>query len=92
MQISLGDAIKEFLKNSRLKGGVQALQIKEVWETLMGKTIANYTEDIRIIDRKLFITTHVAPLKNELVYQKQKIIERINEHFHENIIDEVVVK
>lgn len=92
MQVSLGDAIKEFLKKSRLKGGVQALQIKEAWEQLMGKTIANYTDDIRIIDRKLFITTNVAPLKNELLFQKEKIIERVNEYFHEKIIDEVVVK
>lgn len=92
MQVSLGDAIKEFLKKSRLKGGVQALQIKEAWEQLMGKTIANYTDDISIIDRKLFITTNVAPLKNELLFQKEKIIERVNEYFHEKIIDEVVVK
>lgn len=92
MQVSLGDAIKEFLKKSKLKSGVQALQIKEAWEQLMGKTIASYTDDIRIIDRKLFITTHVAPLKNELLFQKEKIIERVNEHFREKIIDEVVVK
>ena len=42
-EISIGDAIKAFLKKSRLKTGIQALQIEQVWETIMGKTIAKYT-------------------------------------------------
>jgi hypothetical protein len=34
----------------------------------------------------------VAPLKNELIYQKPKIIERVNEALGERVISEVVVK
>lgn len=92
MEISIGDAIKQFLKESRIGGGIQALQIKETWEKLMGKTIANYTSDIQIIKGTLFISTDVAPLKNELIYQKDKIIERVNEHFGEKVINNVVIK
>ncbi|MEO6949248.1 MAG: DUF721 domain-containing protein [Ginsengibacter sp.] len=92
MEISIGDALKEFLKKSRLKSGVQALQIQDVWGEIMGKTIANYTENIQIVKGTLYITTSVAPLKNELIYQKKKIIERVNEALGENVIHEVVVK
>ncbi len=92
MEISLGDALKEFLKKSRLKTGFQALQIEDVWEKIMGKTIANYTDKIQINNSTLFIHTSVAPLKNELIYQKEKIIERVNEALGEKIISEVVVK
>ena len=58
----------------------------------MGKTIANYTDKIEIINSTLFISTTVAPLKNELIYQKTKIIERVNEELGEKVIKEVVVK
>lgn len=92
MEISIGDALKEFLKKSRLKSGVQALQIEDAWESIMGKTIANYTDKIQIINSTLFISTSVAPLKNELIYQKAKIIERVNEALGERVINEVVVK
>lgn len=92
MEISLGDAIKEFLKKSRLKTGVQAMQIEDVWEKIMGKTIANYTDKIQIINTTLFISTSVAPLKSELNYQKAKIIERVNEALGEKVISEVIVK
>jgi hypothetical protein len=58
----------------------------------MGKTIANYTDDIQLIDHKLMITTHMAPLKQELIFQREKIKNRLNEMLNEHAIHEVIVK
>ncbi len=91
-EFSMQDAIQQFLKQSRLKSGIQALQIEEVWENIMGKTIAKYTDKIQIINQTLFINTQVGPLKNELLYQKDKIIERVNEALGDAVIKEVVIK
>jgi ribosomal protein S3AE len=91
-QYKMGDAIKQFLNQSRIKGDIQALQINELWEKIMGKTIARYTENLKVINRTLFVTTHVAPLKQELIYQKEKIKFRVNEALGEKLIDEVVIQ
>jgi len=91
-EFSMQDAIKQFLKQSKLKNGVQALRIEEVWEEIMGKTIAKYTDKIQIINQTLFISSSVAQLKHELMYQKEKIIERVNEALGENVIKDVVIK
>lgn len=91
-QYRIGDAIKQFLNGSRIKGGIQALQIEDVWENVMGKTIARYTDGIKVINRTLFITTAVAPLKQELLYQKEKIKLRVNEALGEKIIDDVIIQ
>lgn len=91
-ELSMQDAIKQFLKQSRLKGNIQALQIEDVWEQIMGKTIARYTDKIQIINHTLFISSTVAQLKNELLYQKEKIIERVNEALGDKVINEVVIK
>jgi len=91
-EFSMNQAIQEFLNQSRIKGGIQALQIEDAWESIMGKTIARYTDKLQIIGDKLIITTHVAPLKHELVYQKEKIKQRVNEAFGKKIINEVVVQ
>jgi predicted nucleic acid-binding Zn ribbon protein len=91
-QYKLGDAIRQFLNQSRLKGDIQALQIGDVWEQVMGKTIARYTDELRVINRTLFIKTNVAPLKQELVYQKEKIKLRVNEALGEKVIDDVVIQ
>lgn len=91
-EISLQDAIQQFLQKSRLKSGIQAVRIEEIWEQIMGKTVAKYTDKIQIINHTLYITSSVAPLKNELLYQKEKIIERINEALGEKVVREVVIK
>jgi predicted nucleic acid-binding Zn ribbon protein len=91
-EFSMQDAIKQFLKQSRIKGGIQALQIEDVWEQIMGKTIARYTDKIQIINQTLFISSTVAQLKNELLYQKDKIIERVNEALGDKVINDVVIK
>ena len=77
-EFHIGDAIKGFLRKSNLKNGVRAVQIEEIWEKLMGKTIAKYTDKINIFNHKLYIQTAVGPLKNELQFQKPQIIARVN--------------
>ena len=91
-EVSLGDALKAFLNKSRLKNGIRAVQIETIWEQLMGKTISKYTEKIQIINNTLFIRTSVGPLKQELMYQKQAIIDRVNEAMGERVITEVVIQ
>jgi hypothetical protein len=91
-EISLQDAMHQFLKNSKFKTYIQAIQIEELWETMMGKTVAKYTDKIQIIGTTLFITTTVAPLKNELLYQRDEILKRVNAALGEMTIKEVVIK
>lgn len=91
-EYSLGDALKHFMNNSRLKGSIQALQIEDVWEKLMGKTIAKYTDKIQIHNKTLYISTSMAPLKQELLYQKDAIVQRVNEALGENVVKEVVIQ
>ncbi len=90
--VRIDDALKNFLNKSSLKEGVRAVQIEMAWEKIMGKTIAKYTEKISIINHTLFIKTSVGPLKQELLYQKEKIIALVNEAFDEQVIKEVVIQ
>jgi len=91
-EISLQEALQQFLLKSKMKEKVQALEIKDVWEELMGKTIASYTDNIQLINQQLIITTHIAALKNELVFQKEKIRNRVNERFNYHAVKEVVIR
>jgi len=91
-EYSLAEALKQFLNQSKLKGSMQAFQVEDAWEKIMGKTIARYTEKIEIRGNTLYINTSVAPLKQELLYQKEKIIERVNEALGEKVVKEVVIK
>ena len=89
--ISLGEALRQFLEKSRIKNSIQSMQIEDHWLRLMGETIAKYTDRIEIKNGTLFIYTEVAPLKNELVFQKELIKKRINESLGDNVVKDVVI-
>jgi predicted nucleic acid-binding Zn ribbon protein len=89
--ISLGVALKRFLEKSRIKHDIQSLQIEDHWAKIMGVTIAKFTDKIEIRNGTLFIYTSVAPLKNELVFQKDLILQRVNESMGEQVVKEVVI-
>jgi hypothetical protein len=91
-EYSMSDAIKKFLEQSRIRSGIQALQIEDVWEQIMGKTVARYTDKLQILNDTLFITTHVAPLRQELIFQKEKIIQRVNEALGQKVVSKIVVQ
>ena len=91
-EFSFKDAMQQFLNQSRIKGDIQAMQIDDVWEKIMGKTVARYTDKLQIFGDKLVVTTNVAPLKQELMYQKEKIIQRVNEALGQKIIREVIIQ
>ena len=90
-EYSLGEAMNKFIRGSRLKSDIQALRIHDLWEKIMGKTISKYTDSIKIYGDKLYISTKVAPLKQELQFQKENIVLRVNEALKENVIREVII-
>lgn len=89
---SFGDAMKDFIKKRNLQKNLLPFRIKEVWQDIMGATVAKYTDNISIHHTTLIISTSVAPLKNELHFQQDTIIKRVNEALGEKLIDRVVIK
>ena len=91
-QYSIGEAIRLLLERSRWKPKVTELRMRQEWEERVGKTISRYTRNLMLNDTTLTIYSDVAALKQELYYGKQQLIERINGHFKERIVTDIVVK
>lgn len=90
-EYSIKEAIDRMLKESNWKYRYQVTKLKQDWEVLMGKTVAKHTKDLIIKERKLYIYTDIAPLKHELNYNKQLLVEKINQYFEDTFINEIIV-
>ena len=66
--------------------------MRNEWEAIVGKTIAKYTRNINLFDKKLTIYTDVAALKQELLMGREQLLKNINEYFSEHVVDEIIVK
>ena len=89
--ISLGDAIKLWMKESGLQESIQQSKIASLWDELMGGPISKHTKSIVLKDSKLFITVDNPALKNELHFSRTKIKEMLNRELNEQIITEVFI-
>ena len=68
------------------------IQLIQNWEKLFGKTIAKYTLKIFVNKGRLFLTITSAPLRQELMYSREKLMERINEAIEKDFIKEIIVR
>lgn len=90
--LSLQEAMKDMLKEYRLKPQFDETRVKMLWEKLMGKTIATYTSNISVKKNVLYLTILSAPLKHELSYAKDKIKNLLNEEMGEEYVKDVVIR
>ena len=88
----LKDAIQELLDSYHLREKVNEVKLVYKWEDLFGKTIAKYTEKMFVRNKKLYITISSSSLRQELMYSKDKIAERINEAIEADFIRDVVIR
>ncbi|MFN8352896.1 MAG: DUF721 domain-containing protein [Spirosomataceae bacterium] len=88
--ITLKEAIDNLLNVYKLRGKFNETYLAAHWETIMGKAISNRTSKVYVAERKLYVQITSAPLRNELVLAKSKIIELLNKEVGEEVIDEVI--
>lgn len=90
--LSLQEAMQDMLRELRLKPGLDETKLKMIWEKVMGKTISTYTSSIIVRKNVLYLTILSAPLKQELLYGREKIKALLNEEMGEEYIKEVVIR
>lgn len=88
---SLGEALSQFTGQKKMKNSIHEIRIINFWAELMGSLVNKYTEKIYLNKTTLFIKVGPDSLKNELLYSKETIIEKINMHFKKEIITKIVL-
>ncbi|GLB52304.1 hypothetical protein NBRC110019_13430 [Neptunitalea chrysea] len=90
--ISLSEALKSFIKENHLEGGIDKIDVRDAWIQLMGNGVANYTQDIILKNETLHVSLTSSVLREELSYGKQKIIEMINEQLGKELVKELILR
>ena len=88
---TLGEVLKEWLERSPIKGKIYESRISLIWKAQMGATINQYTTEIKLVRRKLYLKIVSASLRQELSMSKDKVRNMINEELGEAYVEEVVI-
>jgi predicted nucleic acid-binding Zn ribbon protein len=87
---SLGSAIREFLKAYRLEDKMNETRLIHSWEVVLGKMVSRHTRELSIRNKILFVKIDSPALRNELSYQKEKIVDELNREVNAKVIDDIV--
>ena len=80
-----------FLKKNNLEKGLLDLEVKRAWHELMENGVSNYTTDVSLKNKTLYIKLSSPALKEELSYAKEKLMKLINERFKKKIVQKIVL-
>lgn len=90
--ISIGEALKEFISTNKLQKGIDKVLVKEAWVSLMGNGVNNYTTAIDLRNGTLFVSLSSSVLREELSHGKSKIIALLNEELGREVVTKIVLR
>lgn len=88
----IGDVLKQFIHDNRLQAGIDKIDVRDAWKTLMGNGVNNYTTEILLKGNTLYVALSSAVLREELGYGKDKIIKMINEELRKDIVKDLILR
>lgn len=89
---SLAEAIREYLRESRLEKPLKERQLVQSWESLLGRSVAKATGRIYLKDGKLFVYLNSSVVKNELFMLKDEILKKLNDAAGEELVREIILR
>ena len=88
---TLGQALNQYLNNSKLKEKLLEVQITEIWKEISDAVVNKHTREIILKDRKLVIRVDSSVVRQELNFIKSRLIIAINRKLETPFIEEIQV-
>jgi hypothetical protein len=89
---NMSEALNEFVQTNKLQAGLDKIDVREAWVELMGNGVNNYTTNILLKNKTLYVQLSSSVLREELSYGKSKIIAMINEHLGKPLVQELILR
>jgi predicted nucleic acid-binding Zn ribbon protein len=88
----LSSALDQMFEVYRIKGKADQTTIINLWEELMGKTIASRTTKMFFKNKILYVQLSSAPLKQELTMAKPKILQLLADKVGKEVVEDIIFR
>ncbi|MEM7162728.1 MAG: DUF721 domain-containing protein [Bacteroidota bacterium] len=89
--LNIGDAINQYIKKTGKSAGFESAEVINAWPEVMGEAIANRTNTIYFRKGTLYVYFNSAPLKNEMLFSREKVVRNMNEYLGETVVMNIVI-
>ena len=84
--------LQQITEQRNLAKGLNQLKIKQAWEETVGVNVSQYTQEISLRGKTLYIQLTSAPLREELSYGKEKILKHLNDVLGSDEIQKIILR
>jgi len=90
--LNMSEALKEFVRENRLQKGMDRVEARDAWVSLMGNGVNNYTTGVELRGNTLFVSLSSSVLREELSLGKSKIVTMLNEELGKELVKKLVLR
>jgi hypothetical protein len=90
--ITVWDVLKQIIQVNKLQPGMDQIDVKDAWKSLMGNGVNSYTKNVVLKGSTLYVELSSSVLREELSHGKTKIVTMINEELHRDVVKNVVLR
>ncbi len=76
-------------KSQWVNDGIRLGEILCLWEEIVGKELGENTKPVELKKNKLLVRVPDSVWLNEIVFYRDAIIEKINNHFKTKVVEEI---
>ncbi len=87
----IGSIMHKLLGELGIERPVQRYQALLLWPEVVGERISEVTEANRLRNGKLFIRVKNAAWRNELVFYKEELVQKMNRKLGSNVVQEIIL-
>ena len=86
---NLSKAIEDVFSQKHFRIGIDNVKVQDAWVKTMGKNIQKYTFKVYYKKGTLYVKLKSSVLKEELTFEKTKVINLINQELGKEYIKEI---
>jgi predicted nucleic acid-binding Zn ribbon protein len=89
--VHVGEAMRAFLAQKGAGRRVQAGQVIDMWETIVGSPMAHNATPVRIENGVLTLRARNSVWRSELLMRRTELCAKVNAYFGEDVVKSVEV-
>ena len=87
---NISKVLEDVISQKHFKVGIDNLRVQEAWVKTMGENIQKYTYSVKYKKGILYIKLKSSVLKEELIFETNKVITLINKKLGKEYVKELV--
>lgn len=89
----LGEVLRDFFEdNTELYERMLEIRVQRAWGEVLGPTIRQYTRNIYVRDKILYVSLTSSVLRSELTLCRDRLVKSLNDYAGATVLRDIVIR